>query len=76
MPKQGIIYLIYPVRSADMPKERGYGVVRDLCGHGIGTALHEAPEIPNYEVGRKGVKLRARYDTCHRADDQYRNLRS
>ena len=39
-------------------EERGYGVVRDLCGHGIGTALHEAPEIPNYEVGRKGVKLR------------------
>ena len=31
-------------------EERGYGVVRDLCGHGIGTALHEAPEIPNYEV--------------------------
>ena len=39
-------------------EERGYGVVRDLCGHGIGTALHEAPEIPNYEVGRKGAKLR------------------
>ncbi|OLA25370.1 MAG: type I methionyl aminopeptidase [Dorea sp. 42_8] len=39
-------------------EERGYGVVRDLCGHGIGTALHEAPEIPNYEVGRKGVRLR------------------
>ena len=39
-------------------EERGYGVVRDLCGHGIGTALHEAPEIPNYEVGRKGVTLR------------------
>ena len=38
--------------------ERGYGVVRDLCGHGIGTALHESPEIPNYEMGRKGVKLR------------------
>ena len=34
-------------------EERGYGVVRDLCGHGIGTALHEAPE-----VGRKGVRLR------------------
>ena len=30
----------------------------NLCGHGIGTALHEAPEIPNYEVGRKGVRLR------------------
>lgn len=40
-------------------EERGYGVVRDLCGHGIGTALHEAPEIPNYEMGRKGVKLKA-----------------
>lgn len=40
-------------------EERGYGVVRDLCGHGIGTALHEAPEIPNYEIGRKGVKLKA-----------------
>ena len=39
-------------------EERGYGVVRDLCGHGIGTALHEAPEIPNYEVVRNGVKLR------------------
>lgn len=40
-------------------KERGYGVVRDLCGHGIGTALHEAPEIPNYEMSRRGVKLKA-----------------
>ena len=37
----------------------GYGVVRDLCGHGIGTALHEPPQIPNYKVDRKGVKLKA-----------------
>lgn len=37
----------------------GYGVVRDLCGHGIGTNLHEAPEIPNYKMNRKGVKLKA-----------------
>lgn len=37
----------------------GYGVVRDLCGHGIGAKLHEAPEIPNYAVNRKGMKLRA-----------------
>lgn len=41
-------------------EDRGYGVVRDLCGHGIGTALHEAPEIPNYAMNRKGVKLKAR----------------
>lgn len=40
-------------------EERGCGVVRDLCGHGIGTALHEAPEIPNYEMKRKGVLLKA-----------------
>ena len=39
-------------------RERGYGVVRDLCGHGIGAQLHEAPEIPNYEMGRGGVRLR------------------
>lgn len=38
--------------------DRGYGVVRDLCGHGIGSHLHEAPEIPNYDPGRRGIKLR------------------
>lgn len=40
-------------------QSRGYGVVRDLCGHGIGTNLHESPEIPNFEQGRRGVKLKA-----------------
>ena len=40
-------------------EKRGYGVVRDLCGHGIGTALHESPEVPNYEMNRKGPKLRS-----------------
>lgn len=30
----------------------GYGVVRDLCGHGVGKYLHEEPQIPNY--GKKG----------------------
>lgn len=37
----------------------GYGVVRDLCGHGIGTKLHEDPEIPNYAMLRRGPKLKA-----------------
>lgn len=37
----------------------GYGVVRDLCGHGIGRNLHEDPEIPNYRTIRRGPKLRA-----------------
>lgn len=36
----------------------GYGVVRDLCGHGIGTHLHEDPEIPNFKQFRRGIKLR------------------
>ena len=40
-------------------EKHGYGVVRDLCGHGIGTALHEAPEIPNYEMCRRGPRLKA-----------------
>lgn len=37
----------------------GYGVVRDLCGHGIGTNLHEAPEITNFDTGRRGLRLKA-----------------
>lgn len=36
----------------------GYGVVRDLCGHGIGSHLHEDPEIPNFKQFRRGIKLR------------------
>ena len=35
----------------------GYGIVRDLVGHGIGTQLHEDPQIPNFRQRRKGVKL-------------------
>ncbi len=37
----------------------GYGIVRDLVGHGIGTALHEDPQIPNYAQKRRGVRLQA-----------------
>lgn len=35
----------------------GYGIVEDLCGHGIGRSLHEAPEIPNFRQNRRGMKL-------------------
>lgn len=35
----------------------GYGVVRDLVGHGIGTSLHEDPQIPNFAQRRRGIKL-------------------
>ncbi len=37
----------------------GYGVVRDLVGHGIGRDMHEDPEIPNFNTGRRGIRLRA-----------------
>ena len=37
----------------------GFGVVRDLVGHGIGTEMHEAPEIPNFAQRRKGIRLAA-----------------
>lgn len=41
----------------DYAESFGYGVVRDLCGHGIGRSLHEEPEIPNYRKLSWGVKL-------------------
>ncbi len=34
-----------------------YGVVREYTGHGIGSDLHELPEVPNFKQNRKGVKL-------------------
>ncbi len=36
----------------------GLGVVRELCGHGIGTDLHEDPDVPNYGIPNTGIKLR------------------
>ncbi len=37
----------------------GYGVVRDLTGHGVGRALHEDPEVRNYGAPGKGPRLQA-----------------
>ena len=37
----------------------GYGVVYDYVGHGIGTHLHEDPEVPNFPCKSRGIKLRA-----------------
>ena len=36
---------------------RGYSVVRDFVGHGVGTSLHEAPEVPNFGIAGRGVRL-------------------
>ena len=36
---------------------RGYSVVRDFVGHGIGTKLHEEPSVPNFGIKNRGVRL-------------------
>lgn len=45
----------YEVQS--FVEEYGYSVVRDLVGHGLGTSLHEKPEIPNFGKRGSGPKL-------------------
>ena len=40
-------------------KPYGYGIVKDMVGHGIGTKLHEDPQIPNFAQKRRGFKLEA-----------------
>ncbi len=43
----------------DYISQFGYGIVEDLTGHGIGTSLHEDPQIPNFRQKRRGLKLQA-----------------
>ncbi len=38
-------------------EERGYGVVREYTGHGVGKALHEDPSVPNFGTAGRGVRL-------------------
>ena len=48
----------------DFIKPYGYGIVRELVGHGIGTALHEDPQIPNFRQHRRGLKLMPGMTLC------------
>jgi len=41
----------------DYVSQFGYGIVQDLVGHGIGTSLHEDPQVPNFRQKRRGMKL-------------------
>ncbi len=43
---------------------QGYGVAKNLCGHGIGIGLHEDPEILNYGVRRSGEKIKEGMTFC------------
>lgn len=45
-------------------EDQGFGVVRDLCGHGIGKNVHEDPLIPNYGQRHKGVELKEGMVIC------------
>jgi methionyl aminopeptidase len=40
-------------------ESRGYSVVRDYCGHGVGTRMHEDPQVPNFGKPGTGPKLRS-----------------
>lgn len=42
----------------------GYGVVRDLVGHGIGKEMHEDPSVPNYGKRGTGIRLKAGMTIC------------
>lgn len=43
---------------------KGFGIVRDYVGHGIGTQPHEEPPIPHYDTGERGPKLKAGMVIC------------
>ena len=63
---EGIKYIKHGAKLGDVSsaiqtyvEKHGYGVVRDLVGHGIGRQLHEDPSVPNFGKAGHGVKLAA-----------------
>ena len=52
---------LYDISGAieDYVVAHGYSCVKDLVGHGIGTQMHEDPQIPNFHQRRRGIKLEA-----------------
>lgn len=53
-------YLVDVSRAVQGTVEaEGFSVVRNFVGHGIGTKMHEEPQIPNFDTGQRGPKLRA-----------------
>jgi methionyl aminopeptidase len=41
----------------DVAAPKGFGIIRQFVGHGIGTAMHEEPQVPNFRTGRRGRRL-------------------
>ena len=61
---KGIEQAVYGNRIGDIShavqsycEERGYGVVRDFVGHGVGKKLHEDPSVPNFGHEGRGIRL-------------------
>jgi methionyl aminopeptidase len=42
-----------------MVEAEGFSVVRDFVGHGIGSSMHEDPQVPNFGTAGRGMKLKA-----------------
>lgn len=42
----------------EIGKKNGFGIVRELCGHGVGYKVHEDPYVPNYGQKGRGIKLK------------------
>jgi methionyl aminopeptidase len=67
----GIDQVEYGAKTGDIgnaveavAKPHGLGVVREYVGHGIGRAMHEAPQIPNYGVAGTGQRLKTGMAIC------------
>lgn len=63
---EGLQYVKEGYRIGDISKaiqryveKNGFSVLRKYCGHGIGSELHEDPEVPNYVTGARGIRMRA-----------------
>jgi methionyl aminopeptidase len=41
----------------DIGRAHGFGIVRPFVGHGIGTEMHQEPQVPNYRTGSRGAEL-------------------
>jgi methionyl aminopeptidase len=41
----------------DVAKPTGFGIVRQFVGHGIGTEMHQEPQVPNFRTGARGIEL-------------------
>lgn len=50
-----IVDIGYAIQNFVEPK--GYSIVRDFCGHGIGKEMHEDPQVPHYITNNRGVRL-------------------